>query len=233
MSDDPLSPSDRKHIGGAWSAGRPQIALPRNRSDDAPGSAGRDSHICAAPSGAVPTSEDRIEPSRARAVIRCLGHDHETDMVNLMLGLDQSSRCSRFGFPANNELLTEYCHHALATAAFIAGVYVDARLRGVSEVYDTRDAGIAEAAFLVDQAWRGQGLGMALLEAARQWAARSHRSALRMIISRDNWPMRKLADMAGARLDLVNDEIIADIAVCGKAPSSTLGSNGNSATGDL
>jgi GNAT superfamily N-acetyltransferase len=148
------------------------------------------------------------------AAIRCLGRQHEAEMMNLMVSLDDLSRYSRFGFLATDDWLIQYCHGAVAAAAVILGAYVDDRLRGVGEVYDTGVPGVAEAAFLVDRSWRNHGLGTALVRSATQWADRSGRGILRLIISRANWPMRKLADRAGARLDLVNDEISADIAVC-------------------
>jgi hypothetical protein len=52
-----------------------------------------------------------------------------------------------------------------------------------------------------------------LLEAAKEWAAQSGVKTLRMVIARNNWPMRQLAGKAGARLDIDLDEIFADIAV--------------------
>jgi len=55
--------------------------------------------------------------------------------------------------------------------------------------------------------------GTNLLEAAVQWAARSDRILLRMIFSTDNWPMRKLAHKAHARLDLALDQVVADIPI--------------------
>jgi len=45
------------------------------------------------------------------------------------------------------------------------------------------------------------------------WATECDRTMLRMLFSRCNWPMRNLASNAQARLDLVSDEVLADIAI--------------------
>jgi GNAT superfamily N-acetyltransferase len=50
--------------------------------------------------------------------------------------------------------------------------------------------GDAEVAFAVDADWRRLGLGSALLEAATRWAEHAGVVTLRMVISRNNWPMR-------------------------------------------
>ena len=68
-------------------------------------------------------------------------------------------------------------------------------------------------AFAIDADWRRLGLGSALLEAATRWAQQAGVATLRMVISRNNWPMRQLAHKVGARLDFDLDEIFADIAV--------------------
>jgi GNAT superfamily N-acetyltransferase len=66
---------------------------------------------------------------------------------------------------------------------------------------------------VVAQDWRRRGLGLALLQAAIAAAAHADAGTLRMIFSRHNWPMRKLADKASGRLDLVLDEITVDVAL--------------------
>jgi hypothetical protein len=46
-----------------------------------------------------------------------------------------------------------------------------------------------------------------------QIAAQSEADRLRMIFSRHNWPMRKLAGKAGGTLDIVLDELSIDVAL--------------------
>ena len=142
-----------------------------------------------------------------------LGPQHEADLARLLLSLDEASRMSRFACAASDAALIAHSQRALTTSTWIAGLYADNHLRGVVEVYDLRPPGLVEAAFLVERDWRRRGFGTALLHAALQWAGEAERIVLRMVFSRCNWPMRKLASKAEARLDLSFDEIAADVAI--------------------
>jgi GNAT superfamily N-acetyltransferase len=102
---------------------------------------------------------------------------------------------------------------SLATADWIVGAFIDEHLRGVVEVYDAGPHGYAEAAFVVEQDWRRRGVGWALLRAAMQMAADSKTHSLRVIFSRHNWAMRKLASKASGKFDMVLDEISVDISL--------------------
>jgi GNAT superfamily N-acetyltransferase len=146
-------------------------------------------------------------PSIAR-----LDSGHEAQLSALLCGLDRASRINRFGHPASDALVRAYAKEAVAGAAYVAGVFAAGRLIGVVEVFAIRDR-VAEVAFAVDADWRRQGLGSALLEAATCWAELAGVATLRMLISRNNWPMRQLAHKAGARLDFDLDEIRADVPV--------------------
>jgi hypothetical protein len=143
---------------------------------------------------------------------RCLGPQEENEFCRILLGLEPSDRCSRFGQFVSDAYLSGHAQSALANADWIAGALVDDRLRGVVEVYRDRSHGWAEAAFVVEQEWRR--LGWALpLAATRKAADASNTDTLRMIFSRHNWPMRKLATKANRRFDIVLDEIFVDVAV--------------------
>jgi GNAT superfamily N-acetyltransferase len=141
-----------------------------------------------------------------------LGSEHEAQLCALLCGLDKSARINRFGHPASDARVRGYAKDAAAGAAFMAGALDAGRLIGVVEVFATRN-GVAEVAFAIDADWRRRGLGFALLEAATRWAEQAGVAALRMFISRNNWPMRQLAHKAGARLAFDLDEICADIAI--------------------
>jgi RimJ/RimL family protein N-acetyltransferase len=142
-----------------------------------------------------------------------LGLEHEAQLSQLLVSLDKVSRAHRFGHPANDACVHAYAKSALTTATFMAGTFVDGRLVGVVEVFVGGSDGLAEVAFAVHGDWRRRGLCSTLLEAAKKWAAESGVNTLRMVIARNNWPMRQLADKAGARLDIDLDEIFADIAI--------------------
>lgn len=142
-----------------------------------------------------------------------LGARHEANFRDLLLNLDEPSRSIRFHGAVNDDCLARHSHCAFSNAVWIAGAFVDQDLRGAVEVYDLGDSRTVEVAFVVEQRWRRRGLGSALLKAAIQWATETDRVTLRMVFSRCNWPMRKLAGNAGARLDLAFDEITADVAI--------------------
>jgi GNAT superfamily N-acetyltransferase len=168
------------------------------------------------------------EPSarlNAARVVVDLDLRHEVELLSLLLDLDAASRTNRFGIEASNEILIEHSRRALSASTFIAGIFIEGKLRGVVEAYDSSCGTFSELAFLVERRWRQHGLGRTLLEAARRWAERSHRTTLRMVISRGNLPMRKLAASAGARFGLSPDEIQADICVTPRlskvAPAAT------------
>ena len=105
-----------------------------------------------------------------------------------------------------------YATDTLARAAHIAGALDAGRLIGVVEVFAARD-GVAEVAFAIDAEWRRRGIASTLLEVAKRWAEQAGVPKLRMVVSRNNWPMRQFAHKAGARIDLWLDEVYADIAV--------------------
>jgi GNAT superfamily N-acetyltransferase len=156
--------------------------------------------------------------------IRCLGQPDENELRRVLLGLEPSARRSRFGQAASDSYLTSHAKSALANADWIIGAFIDESLRGVVELYKCEPHNYVEAAFVVEQEWRRRGLGWALLRAAASAATQHNTHALRMIFSRHNWPMRKLADKAKARFDLVLDEISADIAIgqpsCQSSPAT-------------
>jgi GNAT superfamily N-acetyltransferase len=145
--------------------------------------------------------------------IRRIWAEHESQLVELLCGLDRSSRINRFGHPASDASVEAYAKGAIASATFVVGVFAQGRIIGVVEVFEASRDGVAEAAFAVAADWRRQGVGSDLLVAARRWAEQSGIRTLRMFISRNNWPMRQFAHKAGARLGLDLDQILADIAV--------------------
>ena len=145
--------------------------------------------------------------------IRRLSHHHEADLCDLLLGLDGPSRASRFSGTMKEASLIQYAHSAVSSATFIAGAYIDGRIRGVVEIYDSAGGDFSEAAFVVHQDWRRRGIGFALLQVAQKWCTESRRSTLRMVFERCNMPMRKLANKAAAQIDLLMDEIVADVEI--------------------
>jgi len=154
----------------------------------------------------------RPEVGATRPYITRLGPEHASQLSALLCSFDKSARINRFGHPASDASVQAYARDSMAKAAYVVGALKAGRLIGVVEVFATRN-GVAEVAFAIDADCRRRGLGLALLEAVKGWAEQEGIVALRMVISRNNWPMRQLALKAGARFDFDLDEISAEISV--------------------
>jgi GNAT superfamily N-acetyltransferase len=133
-------------------------------------------------------------------------------MKGLLLGLDCRSRVARFGYAVSDEGLLGHVDYALTKANYLVGARTDNTLHGLVELYET-GLGWLEAAFVVDQGCRRQGVAWALLQVAKEIAAEIDIGAIRMIFPRDNWPMRQLANKANAKFDFVLDELSAEVVV--------------------
>jgi GNAT superfamily N-acetyltransferase len=144
--------------------------------------------------------------------IRLLDCAQVEELQELLLCLDRESRWRRFGHAASDETLLTHARGALAAASCVIGIALDGALRGVLELYSCAPQPFCEAALVVDAQWRRRGLGFALLCAAARWAGATPDRGIRLIFTRDNWPMRKLASKAHARFDLVLGEFCAEIA---------------------
>jgi GNAT superfamily N-acetyltransferase len=152
--------------------------------------------------------------------IRLLGKDDEDELCRIFLTLEPSARYCRFGRAASDASLMDHAKRSLANADWIVGAFVGERIRGLVEVYSGRPSSYVEAAFVVEREWRRRGLGWALLQAAIQKASACEANTLRMMFSRHNWPMRKLASKASAKLDIVLDEMCVDVPLSGSAKIS-------------
>ena len=127
-----------------------------------------------------------------------LGREHERERLRLLHGLGQSF-CSTI--------------KASRTVSWTAGAFIGDDLRGLVEIHDFGDPRLWTLSLVVEPAWRRRGLGTALLEVAVSFAKGSDRTTLRLIFSRRNWAMRQLALKANARLDIVLEDLWADISL--------------------
>jgi GNAT superfamily N-acetyltransferase len=145
--------------------------------------------------------------------LQSLDFSHCTHFQRLISGLDQSSLRHRVGPLTRVDCLNEHANRALTTAPRIFGVFVGESLQGVLELYDGDAPGHVDLTLVVAPRWRNKGLGWALLSAAMQCMRQLEGHTIRMSFSRNNWPMRALAQKANAQLTLVFDEICASITV--------------------
>ena len=156
---------------------------------------------------------DDAERVAAGLRIQALDFSHCTHFQRILSGLDQSPLRHRVGPLTRDDCLNEHANRALATAPRIFGVFVGESLQGILELYDGEAPGHVDVTLVVERPWRNKGLGWALLGAAMEWVRHSETRAIRMVFSRNNWPMRALAHKANARLTLAFDEICASITV--------------------
>ena len=150
--------------------------------------------------------------SERTAHITRLAAAHEARLADLLCSLNVLSRINRFGHPASDAGVRAYAKRAIRAAVFVAGAQVKDTLIGVVEVFEASPDGTAEMAFATAAEWRRRGVALALLEVAKRWAEHSGIGTLRMVISRNNSPMRGFAHKVGARLSFDLDELYADLA---------------------
>jgi GNAT superfamily N-acetyltransferase len=153
--------------------------------------------------------DHRIPP---QTKIKCLEIAPRADFGSILAPPDRASQSDRCG----NALTAlgcgdrSTCARDGAVRAF--GAFVGSRLLGLLEIYRGA-AGHVEVALIVERRWQNKGVGWALLSAAMEWGRQSDTQSMRLIFSRNNWPMRAIARKAGARFNLVFGEIHADIAI--------------------
>jgi GNAT superfamily N-acetyltransferase len=123
------------------------------------------------------------------------------------------------------ELHCQAVNHSAKTSWIAAGFVGDC-LHGFLEIHSLDDPHLWSASVLVEPDWRGLGLGTELLQAGIAFAKSSRRTTLRLVFPRHDWRMRKLVSKADARLDIVLDELSADISLLGKISGSHLHQKG-------
>lgn len=117
-------------------------------------------------------------------------------------GLDTESRCRRFGAPLSNAELELLAITALETAELMLGIFTEQRLRGILELYRQGSSCGMELLIVVERASRRRGMAQRLLNASMVQAFGLDARSVDLIYTSDNWPMRRLAQRAGARIDL-------------------------------
>jgi GNAT superfamily N-acetyltransferase len=115
--------------------------------------------------------------------------------------LSPEDRRSRFHADLGDAAVERHAAKALAGPGRVMGWFENGALRGAAEVALSRGGLSAEAAFEVEEAWRGRGVGTALVGAALLWAR--NRGARRLIVhtTRRNLPMLRAAQAHGAAFE--------------------------------
>jgi GNAT superfamily N-acetyltransferase len=153
--------------------------------------------------------DHRIPP---QTKIKCLEIAPRDDFRSIIAPPDQASQCDLFGSALTAVGCADRSTFARDAAVRAFGAFIGSCLRGVLEIYKGA-AGHVEVALIVERRWQNKGVGWALLSAAMEWGRQSDTQSMRLIFSRNNWPMRAIACKAGAQFNLVFGEIQADIAI--------------------
>jgi len=112
--------------------------------------------------------------------------------------LTDEDRQSRFRHAIDDGRLADHAAVALSGRTHVIGWFADATLRAAAEVTLSPDGDTAEAAFEVEEDWRGRGVGSELVRRTLLWAR--NRGASRVVIhtTRRNIAMLKAATRQGA-----------------------------------
>lgn len=130
-----------------------------------------------------------------------------------LLRLDADSRRSRFGSSVSEEFVVHYAGRVFRSGSVVLGAFLDGDLRAAGELYPLSEilAKDAEAAFSVETAFQGHGLGTLLMErlilAARNRGIRT----LQMNCLAYNRPMQKVARKFDADLAFESDTVVAQV----------------------
>lgn len=136
---------------------------------------------------------------------------HISAIRRFLIGLDPETRWHRFGEPMSDAALELYSTRTLRNACLVLGVFCNQQLRGVLELYRRDIAGRIALWLVVERDSRRLGMGWRLLDASIQHGPLIDARSYDLSFSRDNWPMRRLAHKAKARLDLALDTYRARI----------------------
>lgn len=115
--------------------------------------------------------------------------------------LSPEDRHARFHHAVSDGWIDDHAAKALDGRGKVLGWFFDDTLRAAAEAALTRDGAAAEAAFDVEDDWRGWGVGSQLVARVLLWAR--NRSARRLFIqtTRGNVAMLRAATHNGARFE--------------------------------
>jgi GNAT superfamily N-acetyltransferase len=148
--------------------------------------------------------------------------------------LEGDCRRSRFGLSVPDAFLRDYASRVDFANTAVFGCFADQDMRGACELRSLQSAwcGEAELAFSVEKAWRGQGIGTAMMAHAIRAARSLGIAHLYLTCHRHNRGMQCIAGKFTAKMTYEDSECFADIAVrC--QPMSPLLEGGDQAHGRM
>ncbi len=129
-----------------------------------------------------------------------------------LLRLDPQSRFTRFGGPASDEVVKAHVERLRGADLQLVGYFVDGVLRGVGELHGLPGiADSAEAAFSVERAWQGKGVGSALMDRIVRLAQQRGIVDLTIMFLAINGRMQRIVVNHFGELTRAEDEMIGHV----------------------
>ncbi len=141
-----------------------------------------------------------------------------------LLRLDPETRRFRFGTMVNDNFLDAYADTARRIGTVIYGAFIGREMYASAELRALHALGdeMAEAAFVVEQDHRHNGLASALMERIITAARNRGIGQVHMISTRENQAMQRLAEKFGADLRRDHGEALSEIETDQATPLSIL-----------
>jgi GNAT superfamily N-acetyltransferase len=129
--------------------------------------------------------------------------------------LEGDCRRSRFGLSAPDAFLRDYANRVDFANTAVFGCFADEDMRGACELRSLQSVwcGEAELAFSVEKAWRGRGIGTAMMAHAIRAARSLGIAHLYLTCHRHNRSMQCIAGKFTAKMTYEDSECFADITV--------------------
>lgn len=154
-------------------------------------------------------------------------------LVEHLLRLDPLSRFMRFGGVVSDAAIARHATRLMSGDAIALGYFVDGEPRAVAELHPLpRRPGkpsAGEAAFSVERAWQGRGIGSALMRYLVLLAQNRGIEELQVVFLPNNAPMKHLAVHHAANFSVDDEEVIGTL----KAPHATVFSRLRELMGDV
>jgi GNAT superfamily N-acetyltransferase len=126
-----------------------------------------------------------------------------------LLRLDADTRHSRFGMGASDSFVSDYADRCFALVGVTFGYFEDGMIRGAAELRDMgHDGQDGEAAFSIENGWRGRGLGTALFKRVIRAARNRRMKRLYASCLTHNRAMQALARKFEAELTFDSGDVI-------------------------
>jgi len=130
-----------------------------------------------------------------------------------LLRLGPEDRYLRFNTPASDHAIRRFVRGLPLSRSLVFAFEVSGDIRAAAQLI--WDRGLtphsAELAITVEEAWRSQGIGTALVQRAVLFARNRRFSKVHMVCLQENIAMRRLAAVAAGQLSYDEGEVAADV----------------------